>query len=240
MSTSQLRQGFVSRPESGPQSPTSARRPRVVCTTLWRRRGSEPSVSPGNPQGGSLVNDIREVLPPAIRLEVAKALVRKRSVRPVEIREAKFNDLPRIIEIERLSFAQPWSPNSFRRELSLSFSRTLLAMRPEAGVPVVAGYLCRWLVAGEMHVLNIAVHPDHRRTGVGTALLSEAVAEAERKQAQLVILEVRRSNLPARRLYRRLGFQERRLRRNYYGPGEDALVMELMIGTPATRKRGSA
>lgn len=158
---------------------------------------------------------------------------------PVEIRDAKYNDLPRIIEIERLSFTQPWSPNSFRRELSLSFSRTLLALNSRPGAKVIVGYLCRWLVAGEMHVLNIAVHPDHRQTGVATALLSAAVAEAERKQAQLVILEVRRSNLPARKLYRKFGFQERRLRRNYYGPGEDALVMELAISSLAARKRGS-
>ncbi len=100
----------------------------------------------------------------------------------------------------------------------------------EDGGGVVAGYLCRWLVAGESHILNVATHPDFRRCGVGTALLAEAVAEARARNASLMILEVRRSNLEARRLYRRFGFEERRLRRNYYGPGEDALVMELVTG----------
>ena len=68
------------------------------------------------------------------------------------------------------------------------------------------------------------------RHGVGTALMAAAVAEAHARKASLMILEVRRSNLEARRLYRKFGFEERRLRRNYYGPGEDALVMELMTG----------
>jgi [ribosomal protein S18]-alanine N-acetyltransferase len=148
----------------------------------------------------------------------------------VRIRNATYNDLPRVLDIERLSFAQPWSVNSFRRELSLSFSRLMLAIIEgdgEAG-GAVAGYLCRWLVAGESHILNVAVHPDLRRHGVGSALIAEAVAEARSRRVQLIILEVRRSNLEARKLYRKFGFEERRLRRNYYGPGEDALVMELI------------
>jgi [ribosomal protein S18]-alanine N-acetyltransferase len=146
----------------------------------------------------------------------------------VEIRNATYNDLPRVLDIERLSFSQPWSLNSFRRELSLSFSRLILALTDNApGERTIAGYLCRWLVAGEYHVLNIAVHPDFRQRGIGGDLMAEAVAEARARKAQLMILEVRRSNLEARKLYRKFGFEERRLRRNYYGPGEDALVMEL-------------
>jgi [ribosomal protein S18]-alanine N-acetyltransferase len=147
----------------------------------------------------------------------------------VRIRDATYNDLPRVLDIERLSFAQPWSVNSFRRELSLSFSRLMLAMIENDGDGgAIAGYLCRWLVAGESHILNVAVHPGFRRHGVGTALMAEAVDEARSRHVQLIILEVRRSNLEARKLYRKFGFEERRLRRNYYGPGEDALVMELI------------
>jgi ribosomal-protein-alanine N-acetyltransferase len=136
-----------------------------------------------------------------------------------------------VLDIERLSFAQPWSLASFRREISLSFSRVMLAVMDEGeGGGGIAGYLCRWLVAGESHILNVATHPDFRHLGVGTALMAAAVSEAYARKASLMILEVRRSNLEARRLYRRFGFEERRLRRNYYGPGEDALVMELMTG----------
>ncbi|HEY2106849.1 MAG TPA: ribosomal protein S18-alanine N-acetyltransferase [Candidatus Binataceae bacterium] len=149
----------------------------------------------------------------------------------MQIRDATYNDLPRVLDIERLSFAQPWSLASFRREISLSFSRVMLAVMDEGeGGVGIAGYLCRWLVAGESHILNVATHPDFRHLGVGTALMAAAVSEAYARKASLMILEVRRSNLEARRLYRRFGFEERRLRRNYYGPGEDALVMELMTG----------
>jgi len=148
----------------------------------------------------------------------------------VRTRDATYNDLPRVLEIERLCFAQPWSLASFRRELSLSFSRLMLAVIDDQSDSdgAIAGYLCRWLVAGESHILNVATHPDFRRRGVGTALMAQAVAEAHARGVTLMILEVRRSNLEARRLYRKFGFEERRMRRNYYGPGEDALVMELV------------
>ena len=143
------------------------------------------------------------------------------------IRDATYQDLPQILEIERLSFPQPWSLNAFRRELTLPFSRLVVAFPNIAGADSAAAFMCRWLVADESHILNLAVHPDHRRLGLGTELLGQAIDEAKAKRAQLVTLEVRRSNLPARNLYRKFSFEERRLRHNYYGPGEDALIMEL-------------
>ena len=149
------------------------------------------------------------------------------------VREATVRDLPRILEIERLAFAEPWSLDSFRRELMLPFSRIMVAARsPTEADGQLAGFLCRWLVADECHILNIAVHPKLRRGGIGRALMAEAINEAKAKQIRLVTLEVRRSNLAARSLYRKLSFEERRLRSNYYGPGEDAIVMELSLGEP--------
>jgi [ribosomal protein S18]-alanine N-acetyltransferase len=147
----------------------------------------------------------------------------------LSIRDATRRDLPQIMTIERLGFAHPWSVDSFLRELSLPFSRTIVAsIRGNSGDALV-GYLCRWLVADECHVLNVAVHPELRRKGVGERLMSDAISEAKLKEAHLVTLEVRRSNLAARGLYRKLNFEERRLRRNYYGTGEDAIVMELRL-----------
>jgi [ribosomal protein S18]-alanine N-acetyltransferase len=148
----------------------------------------------------------------------------------LNIRDATRRDLPQILTIERLGFAHPWSLESFMRELSLPFSRTIVATTKTASGEALAGYLCRWLVADECHVLNVAVHPELRRMGVGERLMSDAITEAKAKDAHLVTLEVRRSNLPARGLYRKLNFEERRLRHNYYGPGEDAIVMELRLG----------
>jgi ribosomal-protein-alanine N-acetyltransferase len=97
------------------------------------------------------------------------------------------------------------------------------------GETVIAGYLCRWLVADEVHILNVAVHPDRRRHGIGQLLMREALREARACAAEAVTLEVRRSNTGARRLYEGLGFEEVGVRRNYYGRGEDALIMRLVL-----------
>ena len=147
----------------------------------------------------------------------------------IHIRDAIARDLPRIIEIERLAFPAPWTLASFERELTLPFSRIMLAIPAEGAGASIAGFMCRWLIADECHILNIAVHPDSRRLGIGTVLLSEAVSEAKSTGAGVVTLEVRRSNLAARQLYRKFEFEERRLRRHYYGPGEDAIIMELRL-----------
>ncbi len=87
--------------------------------------------------------------------------------------------------------------------------------------------MVRWLVADELHILNIAVDPASRHAGIGTRLMEEAVNEARAKRVDVITLEVRRANLAARSLYRKFKFEERRLRKNYYAPGEDAIVMEL-------------
>jgi [ribosomal protein S18]-alanine N-acetyltransferase len=155
----------------------------------------------------------------------------------VEIRDAIARDLARIVEIERIAYTAPWSLKSFERELTLPFSRTLVAgfggsksgFEGPRAVEDVVGFLCRWLVADECHILNIAVDPEFRRRGVGFFLLNSTIAEAIAKQATCVTLEVRRANFAARQLYRKLKFEERRLRKHYYGPGEDAIVMELEL-----------
>lgn len=154
----------------------------------------------------------------------------------MNVREATVRDLPRILEIERLAFTQPWSLDSFKRELMLPFSRITVAAESQSAQAVrgeshaqVGGFLCRWLVADECHILNVAVHPELRRCGIAMALMAEAINEAKAKNIRLVTLEVRRSNVAARSLYRKLNFEERRLRTNYYGPGEDAIVMELHL-----------
>jgi len=143
----------------------------------------------------------------------------------IHIRDATVRDLPRIIEIERLAFPSPWTLASFERELTLPFSRIMVALPAESRE--IAGFLCRWLIADECHILNIAVYPDSRRLGIGSVLMGESINEARSAGAGVVTLEVRRSNLAARQLYRKFEFKERRLRRHYYGPGEDAIIMEL-------------
>ena len=143
----------------------------------------------------------------------------------VAFRDADKRDVTRIVEIERLAFAHPWSAEAFLHELSLPFSRIFVSKIADPSERLT-GFLCRWLVADECHILNVAVHPDYRRTGVATVLMGEAIAEAITKRAAIITLEVRRSNVAARGLYRNLMFEDRRIRKNYYGAGEDAIVME--------------
>jgi ribosomal-protein-alanine N-acetyltransferase len=145
----------------------------------------------------------------------------------IHIRDATGRDLPRILEIERLAFPAPWTLASFERELTLPFSRIMLAIPETRGADSIAGFLCRWLIADECHILNIAVHPESRRLGIGSVLMTESINEAKLTGTNVITLEVRRSNLAARQLYRKFEFEERRLRRHYYGPGEDAIIMEL-------------
>lgn len=174
------------------------------------------------------------------------------------IRDANPNDVGQIVKLERLAFSQPWSAEAFAHELSLPFSRTIVATtasdldpgrtsvrltswggsvgerNPVTGVgESLIGFLCRWLVADECHILNIAVHPEARREGIGTLLMGEAIAEAIAKKTAIITLEVRRSNIAARGLYRNLRFEERRVRKNYYSPGEDAIVMERRLSASA-------
>ncbi|HTD26454.1 MAG TPA: ribosomal protein S18-alanine N-acetyltransferase, partial [Candidatus Elarobacter sp.] len=97
--------------------------------------------------------------------------------------------------------------------------------------PQVIGYTCRWRVTDEVHLLNVAVHPERRGLGHGRALVAAVVAEAEAARGRVVYLEVRAGNVIARRLYRQLGFKDLGVRRGYYGPGQDAIVMELRLGS---------
>ena len=148
------------------------------------------------------------------------------------IRDAKSADIGQIVAIERLAFDQPWSAASFVHELSLPFSRTLVSLINDGPGADLTGYLCRWLVADECHILSLAVDPRFRRAGIAAILMGEVIAEAVLKGVAILTLEVRRSNLPARNLYRKLNFAERRVRKNYYGPGEDAIIMERRLGRP--------
>src|SRR6185369_16050506 len=90
------------------------------------------------------------------------------------------SDLPDVVIIERACFANPWTGPLFLQELDVSFSRIVIARR--AAGPI-AGYLCRWFVADEVHVLNVAVAPAYRGQGLGAALVGEALREARAAHA---------------------------------------------------------
>jgi ribosomal-protein-alanine N-acetyltransferase len=140
------------------------------------------------------------------------------------------DDLPAVLDIERRSFAQPWSRAFFEKELATPFARLVVAVEETLPRPQVIGYTCRWRVTDEVHLLNVAVHPERRGLGHGQELVSAVVGEAEAARVRVIFLEVRAGNVVARRLYRLLGFRDLGVRRGYYGPGQDAIVMELRLG----------
>jgi len=146
------------------------------------------------------------------------------------LRDMRREDLPAVLDIERRSFAQPWSRAFFEKELATPFARLVVAVEEAVPRPQVIGYTCRWRVTDEVHLLNVAVHPERRGLGHGRALVGAVVAEAETARTRVVYLEVRAGNVIARRLYRQLGFKDLGVRRGYYGPGQDAIVMELRLG----------
>jgi ribosomal-protein-alanine N-acetyltransferase len=150
-------------------------------------------------------------------------------VEPAILRGMHLDDLPAVLEIERRSFAQPWSRAFFEKELTTAFARLTVAVEPGVCETIV-GYSCRWRVTDEVHLLNVAVHPERRGFGHGRTLVEAVIGEAEAAAARVVFLEVRAGNVVARRLYRHLGFKDLGVRRGYYGPGQDAIVMEFRLG----------
>jgi [ribosomal protein S18]-alanine N-acetyltransferase len=136
---------------------------------------------------------------------------------------ARLADLEQIMEIERLSFASPWSKQVFLDEFSRDFA-FLKVVRVESGERVVA-FTNYWVVHDEIHVLNVACHPDWRRMGLGRKLMMHILRIAQHRRASLVTLEVRRSNHAAIQLYTSLGFSAVGIRPRYYENNEDAIVM---------------
>ena len=139
-------------------------------------------------------------------------------------------DLDAVLEIERLCFPAPWARQAFADELARPWAR-LAVLRQSTSGPLV-GFCNYWLVADEVHILNIAVHPKARRQGHAARLLRHILEEGHRHQARVASLEVRVSNHAAAALYRKFGFREVGIRPKYYADnGEDARLMDLDLAT---------
>jgi ribosomal-protein-alanine N-acetyltransferase len=144
------------------------------------------------------------------------------------IREAGLTDVPAIWAIEKLSFPTPWSRWTFLAELGQRASHFLVAGPYPPRPWKTWGYIVFWVIADEMHILNLAVHPEHRRRGIARRLLVEALSRARALGATVAWLEVRPSNAPARNLYASFGFQEMGRRPRYYeDTKEDAILLAL-------------
>jgi ribosomal-protein-alanine N-acetyltransferase len=139
------------------------------------------------------------------------------------IEAMRIEDLPAVQAIEQASFTTPWPPHAYRSELETNRLARYLVVR--AGDEVV-GYGGLWLMVDEAHITTFAIHPAWRRRRLGERLLLAMLDIAREQHAREATLEVRLSNLAARRLYEKYGFRPVGLRPNYYSDDrEDALIM---------------
>ena len=141
----------------------------------------------------------------------------------LELRRLGPGDLAAVETIERASYPTPWSRAMFLAELRKPGSLALGAFAEDdvlVGYAFVSRYVDAW------HVMNVAVATDYRRRGIATALLERLFEVTSTDARRGYTLEVRVSNTEAIRLYERLGFAPRGIRRGYYTDNrEDALIM---------------
>ena len=150
------------------------------------------------------------------------------------IREMAFDD------IERENSLTPWDENGLLTYLLRNDTIFLVASDPFEGAetadddsyiePHIYGYVGLLMVPYESDILNITVRNENRRAGIGTELLTEMMARCPEHGVSVIHLEVRESGMPARNLYRKMGFREDGIRKRYYtDPVEDAVLMTLML-----------
>lgn len=130
--------------------------------------------------------------------------------------------VPQIARLEEICFSEPWSEKSIASELENPLSLWLVALDGET----VAGYIGSQTVMDETDMMNVAVHPEYRRQGIGEALVMALIRQLQQTGSRNLSLEVRTSNVSARNLYEKLGFIQVGKRPRYYrNPREDAYIL---------------
>ena len=135
------------------------------------------------------------------------------------------DDIDNVVEVENNCFSIPWSKASFLREVENNEVALYLVAKIENKA---VGYIGVWRILDEGHITNVAVHSDYRGLGIGSMLVSELLSLCKKDGINSFTLEVRKSNEIAQKLYRKYGFEERGVRKNYYEDNkEDAVIMWL-------------
>ena len=136
--------------------------------------------------------------------------------------------LDAVVAVEKAAYEFPWTRGNFIDALAAGYDAQVLTHGAQ-----LFGYFIVMAGVDEMHLLNITVAPDAQRCGHARFMLGEIVALCRRAAAQKLWLEVRGSNIRARAIYRRFGFDDIGLRKGYYpapqGQREDAIVMGLPV-----------
>lgn len=138
-------------------------------------------------------------------------------------RYMKDEDIDQILEVEHASFTTPWSREAFYNEIHNNKFAVYIVLEEDKKI---IGYCGAWVVIDETHVTNLAILPEYRGRKLGEALLNKMMSVAKEMGAKSMTLEVRVTNDVAQSLYRKLGFQNGGIRKNYYSDNqENALVM---------------
>ena len=149
----------------------------------------------------------------------------------MNIRMASIGDLAALADVHARAFAQGWDEVSLKSLMSGPGASAHAAEDHE-----ICGFILTRMAADEAEVITIAVGPDHRRRGLASRLLEQAMAHMVRLGAARMFLEVAAQNLPARKLYEKYGFREVGRRKAYYDDGDEALVLTadlpLVVGNP--------
>jgi ribosomal-protein-alanine N-acetyltransferase len=135
-------------------------------------------------------------------------------------------DIPAVVGIDQVSFTLPWPESSYRYEvLDNKAARCFVAQTSDQAI---VGMIVSWMIVDELHIATFATHPDHRRQGIGSELLTTALRDGREAGARRAFLEVRESNVAAQAMYLRLGFGVSGRRPRYYRDNqEDAILMTL-------------
>ncbi len=148
------------------------------------------------------------------------------------IRRAMPEDAPAIHRVDAAAFSNPWTEDALAEDLkNVKFARYYLG-EEKGAVVAFAGV---WCVAGEGQITNIGVMPERQGQGYGEKIVRHLLEACWQEQIETVFLEVRQSNEPARRLYKKIGFTDAGRRKNFYtNPTEDAVIMACV--SPSAQK----
>jgi len=151
-------------------------------------------------------------------------------ISPVTIRQMEEDDLDEVLAIESASSLAPWSRPLFLEEMTHPLGHCLTLLLPEDPRMKIVAYLCFRTVGNESEVLNLAVHPDHRRRGFARQLMAVYIDVCHREKVTTSFLDVYTGNQAALRLYGSFGYRPVAKRPRFYRAQLDALVMEKRIG----------
>jgi ribosomal-protein-alanine N-acetyltransferase len=190
----------------------------VIARLGWERLQRGQTVRPEELEANYIRHSDAEIFskPTVVRLSM-----------PVAIRSAALNDVLAILAIEQQApGAAHWTAEQYKKLVGTGVVLVAEEVAEEAGK--LCGFVCAKALAGEWEIENVVVASEFLRRGIANELVCELIQRAVGEAASAILLEVRESNLPARRLYEKHGFREVGRRRVYYrDPVEDAILYAL-------------